>query len=145
MVVVTMMVMAMVAVMVMKAVFALNLPAHCLTSPTLRETSGKKEDLRLSSSISGVFNQTSGGRQSSSMSSSGSPVCSSESLFELMLRVLRVFERREGIESREQEDKSNNSMVGAHLVSMVVVVVKRKVLAIPEKPMKEICSSFPDQ
>ena len=79
------------------------------------------------------------------MSSSGSPVCSSESLFELMLRVLRVFERREGIESREQEDKSNNSMVGAHLVSMVVVVVKRKVLAIPEKPMKEICSSFADQ
>ena len=78
------------------------------------------------------------------MSSSGSPVCSSESLFELMLRVLRVFERREGIESREQEDKSNNSMVGAHLVSMVVVV-KRKVLAIPEKPMKEICSSFADQ
>ena len=48
------MVMVMVAVMVMKAVFALNLPAHCLTSPTLRETSGKKEDLRLSSSISGV-------------------------------------------------------------------------------------------
>jgi hypothetical protein len=43
------------------------------------------------------------------------PVCSSESLFELMLRVLRVFERREGIESREQEDKSSNSMVGAHL------------------------------
>ena len=46
------MVMVMVAVMVMKAVFALNLPAHCLTSPTLRETPGKKEDLRLSFSIS---------------------------------------------------------------------------------------------
>ena len=73
-----------------------------------------------------------------------SPVCSSESLFELMLRVLMVFERREGIESREQEDKSNNSMVGAHLVIMVLVM-KRKLLAIPEKPMKEICCSFADQ
>ena len=55
-----------------------------------------------------------------------------------------VFERREGIESREQEDKSNNSMVGAHLVIMVLVM-KRKLLAIPEKPMKEICCSFADQ
>ena len=40
---------------------------------------------------------------------------SSESLFELMLRVLTVFDRRDGMESREQEDKSNNSMLGAHL------------------------------
>ena len=62
MVTVTMMVMVMVAVMVMKAVFALNLPAHCLTSPTLRETSGKKEDLRLYLSISGF--QSNFGRSS---------------------------------------------------------------------------------
>ena len=49
---------------------------------------------------------------------------SSESLFELMLRVLRLFERSwEGIESREQEDKSNTSMVGAHLVIMMLMVV----------------------
>ena len=55
-----------------------------------------------------------------------------------------MFDRRDGMESREQEDKSNNSMVGAHLVSKVVEV-KRKVLAIPEKPMKEICGSFTDE
>ena len=42
-------------------------------------------------------------------------MCSSESLFELMLRVLTVFDRRDGMESREQEDKSNNSMLGPHL------------------------------
>merc|ERR1719234_2892792 len=34
-----------------------------------------------------------------------------------MFRVLRVFERREGIESRSQEDMSNNSKVGEHLSS----------------------------
>ena len=40
---------------------------------------------------------------------------SSESLLELILRVVRLVERREGIESREQEDKSNNSRAGEHL------------------------------
>ena len=51
------------------------------------------------------------------------PVCSSESLLELMFRVLRVFERREGIESRSQEDMSNNSKVGEHLDMMMMMMM----------------------
>ena len=55
-------------------------------------------------------------------------MCSSESLLELMLRVVRVFERREGIESRSQEDRSNNFKAGAHLIMMMTMMMMMMML-----------------